>query len=124
MTKGFTRTLKTLKHDNLESSDYIYIAAESADTYTTGSVSASTDPFTSKTNKYCEKAGVILVGTAAFHVQWGNASITDATTSDFYWPANKPLYLACEPDNAYMRVIPNTGSATIFATEVGLPDPY
>ena len=95
----------------------ICIAAPSV-TYLSNSISASTDPFSSKTNKYAESQFVYFVGLAAFHVRFGNSSVGSATTSDFYVPANTPMLFAVDFDRPYMRIIPNTGSASAFVTEI------
>lgn len=93
------------------------IAAPSV-VYNTGSVSASTDPFTSKTNKYAESNMIMVFASAAFHIRMGTSSVGTAVTTDFPVPANTWVKLTVDPNAAYARVIPATGSATIFAVEV------
>lgn len=112
------KTLPTLKADNLEVMQN-YIRALDKDVYATGSISASTDPFTTKTNKYAEKGGVIIVGTGALHFKWSAAG-TAADTNDPIWPVNTlPLFWAVEPDEAYLRIIPASGSQSYTVIEVG-----
>lgn len=87
--------------------------------YTTGSVSVSTDPFASKTNKFAESKVVEITCTANFHIKFGNSTITAATTSDWLVStSHKPVYFAVDKDRPYIRVIPNSGSATIFVREI------
>jgi hypothetical protein len=83
----------------------------------TGSISASTDPFAAKTNKYAESQVVELFSTVVFHVKFSAAG-TAATTSDAPFPANIKHRFVIAKDYPYMRIIPTTGTATYYINEV------
>lgn len=86
-------------------------------TYNTGSVSASTDPFTSKTNKYAESKIVRIMATAFGHVKFSAAG-TAATTDHFPIAANTEYFFVVASGGEFLRVIPTTGSATFYVTEI------
>jgi hypothetical protein len=80
--------------------------------------SVATDPFSAKTNKYAECVAIMVVTTGAgCHVKFGSAAPT-ATTSDFFIPANVPTVIKVNPGKAFMSVIQNAATATVFITEL------
>jgi len=121
MAQGFQGSIKTLKADNLEGmQDFLDIIE--AQTVVTASVSVSTDPFSGKTNKFAEFAGMVITATADFHFKVGPSNISDVDTSDMLWRASRELKLSVDPDRAFLRLIPATGSATFHVAEVGTND--
>lgn len=92
---------------------------DSSKVYTTGAVSVSTDPFSAKTNKFAESRIIEVSSTAAFHIKFGTSAITAATTSDWVVATQfRPAYFAIDKDRPYVRVIPNSGTQTIFVREI------
>ena len=81
--------------------------------------SANYDPFAGKTNKYAESAVVSIVAKgAAAHVVFGDASIANADTADFYVPADTVMYFIVNSAQPYMRVINDSGTPDIYVTEI------
>lgn len=108
--------LQGLRFDNHEAAQD-FLIYDSTKTYTTGSVSASADPFSAKVNDdFAQAGGVSIIATAAFHFIWSAAG-TAATTSHQYAPANTYVRCQVNPSKPYLRVIPTTGSATFWVTE-------
>jgi len=113
----FIQNFRQVQFDNGEAFQGAVCPAAPSVTYNTGSISASTDPFTSKTNKYAESKIVRIIGTAAGHVKFDGPSTT-ATTNDYYIAANVEYFFVIAVGAEYMRVIPTTGSATYYVTEI------
>ena len=108
--------VKGVRFDNHEAVQEAF-EYDAAHTYTTGSVSASTDPFSAKANDdFAQAPMVSIIATAAFHFVWSAAG-TAATTTSQYAPANTYVRCYVNPDKAFLRVIPTTGSATFWVTE-------
>jgi hypothetical protein len=116
--ENHTKQLSVALYPNNEAVNGFFVL-DSSKVYTTGSVSVSTDPFNAKTNKFAESKLIEVTCTANFHIKFGTSAITAATTAD--WPVTtffKPAYFVIDKDRPYVRVIPNTGSATIFIREI------
>ena len=118
MGQYMQKNLRQAQFANNDAVDNVFCLGAPSVTYSTGSVSASTDPFTSKTNKYAESQVVLVASATAVHVKFGSSAPT-ATTSDFLIPTSAmPYAISIDSERAFMAVIPTTGSATIFVTEV------
>lgn len=117
MSQNQILNLMTLKTDNHEAAQN-YLHIDWAKMYNTGSVSASTDPFTSKTNKYAECAAIALSGTAAFYMLMSAAGTAVTTANGFLVGLGETLTVVVDPGTPYLRVIPVTGSATITVAEL------
>jgi len=105
----------------------LYPNGEAADAFCLGTPSAtyriapaaSTDPFSTKTNKYAESK-IIRVTTIdkGCYIKFGDASITDATTSDAIIPQNTTEYFSIDSDYPYVRIIQVDASAIVTVTEI------
>lgn len=111
------KNIRLAQYDNGEAIQGAFCPAPPSVVYSTGSVSASTDPFASKTNKYSEAKLILVYAAAAFHIKFG-ASAPTATTADQPIPAATLVPLVVPKDYPYVAVIPATGSATIYVTEI------
>lgn len=118
MAISLTKQLRQAKGTNNEALQNVYCLATPTTSYkiTPGT---STDPFSSKTNKYAEsKIVAVTTITKACHVRFGGASIGDATTSDYLIPADTTQYFAIDDNYPYMRLIENANTATVVVTEI------
>lgn len=109
---------RSSRFDNNEAVQAAFCIGTNATVYATGSVSASTDPFTSKTNKYAETTTVIVFCTAVAHVKWSAAGTAAVAATDYPIPANTPVPFTVDRDAQFLRVIPDSGSASFWVTEV------
>lgn len=114
----FVQNLRAAQFDNGETVLDAFCYAAPSVTYSTGSVSISTDPFTSKTNKYAESKLVEFVSTTAFHVKWSAAGTAAVAATDVLVPANMRRIMVVAPGLEFVRVIADTGSSTIYVTEL------
>jgi hypothetical protein len=111
------KNLRQVQYDNGETLQRAVCPASPSVTYATGSVSASTDPFSGKTNKFAESKTVRVIASAAGHVKFGSSAPT-ATTSDYYLAANIEHFFVIAKGLEFMAVIPFTGSASFWITEL------
>lgn len=96
----------------------IYCIASPSVTYKI-TPSASTDPFSGKTNKYAESKVVeITTIGAGCHVVFGGSGVGAATTDDYLIPSGGSRKFLVDSDAAYVRIIQNTTTATVFVTEL------
>lgn len=117
MTAKFIQNVRQVQYDNGETFIGAVCEASPSVTYATGSVSSSTDPFSSKTNKYAESKLVRIIASAAGHVKFSSAG-TAATTSHWYIAANTEYFFVVADGGEYLRVIPTTGSASFWVSEI------
>lgn len=111
------QTLRGAYYDNNEMLQQAVCEATPSVTYATGSISSSTDPFSGKTNKYAESKVVRIIASAASHIKFSSAG-TAATTSHYYIAANTEYFFVVGSGQEYLRVIPTTGSASFWVTEL------
>lgn len=111
------QNFRQVQLDNGEAFQKAICAAAPSVTYATASVSASTDPFASKTNKYAESKVIRVIANAAGHIRFGSSAPT-AVTTDFYMAANIEYFFVIASGLEYCAVIPTTGNAIFWVTEV------
>ena len=111
------QNLRQVQHDNGSTAQGAFCIAAPSVAYSTGSVSASTDVFTSKTNKYAESKLIRVIGTAAGHIRFGSSAPT-AVTTDFFMAANTAYFFVIASGLEFCAVIPTTGSATFYTEEI------
>jgi len=118
MAISLTKQLRQAKGTNNEVIQDVYCIATPSTSYKI-TPAASTDPFSSKTNKYAESKIIsVTTITKACHIRFGDADIGDATTSDFLIPAETTKYFLIDDDYAYVRIIENASAATVVVTEI------
>jgi len=110
------QNLRGVQYDNGEIFQGAVCAASPSVTYATGGVSASTDPFSGKSNKYAESKLVRIYAGAAAHVEWSSAGTT-ATTSSYAIPAGESFHVIAN-GGEYLRIIPNSGTVSFWVTEI------
>jgi len=118
MAISLTKQLRQAKGTNNEVIQDAYCIATPSVSYkiTPG---ASTDPFSSKTNKFAESKIIeVTTITKAAHVLFGDSAIGDADTSDYLIPANTSKYFLVDDNNAYVRIIENAATAIVVVTEI------
>jgi hypothetical protein len=82
------------------------------------SPAASTDPFSSKTNKYAESQAIMVTCTGAgAHIKFGAAAPT-ATTDNFVIPQNLPMVFKIDPSKPYVALIQAAATATCWTVEL------
>lgn len=111
------QNFRGVQYDNGETLQGVFCVAAPSVVYATGSVNASTDPFSAKTTKYAESKIIVISATAAVHVKFSAAG-TAALITDYYIPANMLVPFVIASGLEYVRVIPFTGSASIWVTEI------
>ena len=114
--QNLTKSLTGAKYDNHE---VFQGSIEPGTVYNDASISSSTDPFDSKTNKYCESRAVeICALTKGVHLVWGASTVSAATSTDYLILANACKVFNCNPNKPYLRVIEESASSEIFVTEL------
>ena len=87
-------------------------------TYADSTISAATDPFASKTNKYCESSVVrVTCATKGCHVKWG-ASAPTASSVDYLVIANTSTDFVCTSTTPYISIIETSAGAGSFVSEL------
>jgi len=113
---------KTGKTDNLETIQGAF-PLDPSKTYFTNNPDASTDPFTSKTNKYAESQTIeVMCQTKGCHIKFyasATLAASDAVdTNDYFIPASKPILLTIPEGKPYCRVIREDDGAKIWVREL------
>lgn len=109
--------LRSAKFNNLETIQDAFDYSTPSRTYYSY-ISANTDVFSAKTNKYAESHLISIIATGSVHIRFGGSDVSTATSADFYLPANTEKLFKVNGSAAYIRVIPTSGSAGIYATEL------
>lgn len=118
MTISLTKQLRQAKGTNNEALQGVYCIATPSATYKI-TPAASTDPFSTKTNKYAQSKVVrIATQDKGCHVRFGDSSIGAATTSDHMIPQNSYQDFAIDENYPYCRIIENANTAIVTVTEL------
>jgi len=118
MSISITKQLRLAKTNNNDEVKNAFCLATPSVTYK-ATPDSSTDPFSSKTNKYAESKIIAITTIAkACHVKFGAAGVGACTTSDYCIPADTTQYFAVDEAYAYLRLLENAATATVFVTEI------
>lgn len=112
--------MSSFRHAKFANGESLAAFSLSSPTVTyTGGCAASTDPFSGKTNKYAESSLLRITAKAkGLHLKFGTSAIGDATTSDFYLPAEETILVHVDSSAPYLRVIEAAATAAYFITEI------